>query len=171
MYVQNEYKEGLIYSRKDGTVRFKSRFLVHSQDEVIYSALKEIQKLIVEPNTSIKINYCKDKILDEKPPSQENPDAGIKDLDIVLEKYKYSISNMIYTDEQIFGDNLDGKDRAFRLIWKDKNGEEHFVPLEGIDTFKAENPNGAYTYNSDTKELVFNAVSAENVNYIMRRYK
>ena len=55
--------------------------------------------------------------------------------------------------------------------WKDKDGKEYFVPLEGLDKSEAKNPNGAFSYNSETKELIFSAIVASDSEYILRSYK
>ena len=170
MYVDNEYKQGVIYSQKDLTVYFKGRYNLNCQDEVIYNSLKEIAKLLEDKEVNIKIVYCQDKILDEKPENIEEPEKGTEDIEIILNKFEYKIKNMIYKDQDIYGINLDGNDRKCRLIWADENGTEHFVPLDKIDSFKAENPNGAYSYNSETHELIFESISSKDTKYIMRRY-
>lgn len=170
MYVQNEYKQGTIYSKKDLTVYFKARFNLNSQDEIVYNMLKEIAAFLEDENTAIRIIYCQDNILDKQPENTETPDIGAEDIEIVVNKYEYTVKNIIYTDAEIYGADFDGENRKCRLIWIDSDSKEHFVPLSGIDNFEAVNPNGAYSYNSDSNELTFESISSQDVKYIMRRY-
>ena len=171
MYVQNEYKEGVIYSQENSNIYFKARFILNSQDEVIYNILKKITELLADKNVNIKIDYCKDKIIDNKPENLETPSSDcIENIDIIVPKYQYAIDNMIFTDKQIYGKDFNGVGRKYRLIWTDSNQKEHFVPLIGIDNFAADNPNGGYSYDSSTHQLIFEKVSSEDINYIMRRY-
>ena len=80
------------------------------------------------------------------------------------------LENIIFTDQEIYGENFDGEKRKYRILWVDAEGKEQFVPLENIDTFKAVNPHGAYSYNSETKELIFSAFMPYETKYILRRY-
>lgn len=171
MYVNHEYKEGIIYSKK-GTIYTKIEFSLTAQDEKIYEVLKGLSKLLRNQETMIKISYVQDAIVNEKPeaPVEDGKDKEV-DTDLVLPKFTYVIKNMIFTDEDIYGKDLDGKNPLYRIIWQDNDGTEYIVPLEGIDNFEAKNPNGAVSYNSETRELIFSAISANDVKYILRRYK
>ena len=175
MYVKHEFKEGVISSKK-GVIYAKIEFALTSQDEVVYEALKEIKDLIRDQDASIKISHVKDKIQDKRPEAPASSGKGegevIRDSKLILKKFTYAIDNMIFTDGQIYGDNLDGKNREYRILWKDEDGKEYFVPLEGFDEFEGKNPNGAYSYNSETKELMFSKMTLDrDVEYILRRYK
>ena len=78
MYVLNEYKEGVIYSKLNSDIYFRAKFKSNSQDEIIYETLKKIADLLKNRNINIKIQYCKDKIIDQEP-------ADIRDIDILIE--------------------------------------------------------------------------------------
>lgn len=173
MFALHEYKEGVIYSKTRGTIFAKLQFSLSSQDEVVYEALKEIRKLIWDEEALIRISYVQDKITDKKPeaPSASTEEEKTFDSKLIVPKYKYIIDNMIFKDEQIYGKKFDGENREYRILWKDKDGKEYFVPLDGFDKFEAKNPNGAFSYNSETKELKFSAIAANDVEYILRRYK
>lgn len=173
MFAQHEYKEGVIYSKTRGTIFAKLQFSLSSQDEVVYEALKEIRKLIWDEEALIRISYVQDKITDKKPEAPSAPIEEEKTFDskLIVPKYKYIIDNMIFKDEQIYGKKFDGENREYRILWKDKDGKEYFVPLDGFDKFEAKNPNGAYSYNSDTKEILFSSISNVDVEYILRRYR
>ena len=173
MFVLHEYKEGVIYSKTRGTIYARLEFSLSSQDQVVYEALKEIRSMLRDNEALIRISYVQDKIADKKPPA---PTASIEeertfDSKLILPKYKYIIDNMIFKDEQIYGKKFDGQNREYRILWKDKDGKEYFVPLNGFDKFEAKNPNGAFSYNSETRELMFSAIASNDVEYILRRYK
>ncbi len=172
MFAQHEYKEGIIYSKK-GFVYAKIEFSLSSQDEVVYETLKEIRSLIHDQEALIKISYVQDKITDKKPEAPTSGEGKEETFDskLILPKFKYIIDNMIFSNEQIYGQNLDGKEREYRILWKGSDGKEYFVPLQGFDDFEAKNPNGAYSYNSDTKEILFSSISNVDVEYILRRYR
>ena len=172
MFAQREYKVGVLYSKK-GIVYAKLQFTLTSQDELVYEALKEIRNLMYDKDALIKISYVQDKIFDKRPgaPIASGDSEKVIDSRLVLPKFKYIIGNMIFKDEEIYGKNLDGKQREYRILWKDEQGKEYFVPLKGFDDFEAENPNGAYSYNSETKEIQFSAIASNDVEYILRRYK
>lgn len=171
MYVNHEYKEGIIYS-KDGITHARIEFSLAAQDEKIYEALVALSTMLIDREPKFKISHIQDDILPKKPdaPKEGGTDKDV-DSDLILAKYTYVIKNMIFTDEDIYGKDLDGKNPLYRIIWQDNDGTEYIVPLEGIDNFEAKNPNGAVSYNSETHELIFSAISANDVKYILRRYK
>ena len=155
---------------KDNAFKFTMLFNIQQFTNKI---LKEIRSLLRDNQVLIRISYVQDKIADNKPPA---PTASIEeertfDLKLILPKYKYIIDNMIFKDQQIYGKKFDGQDREYRILWKDKDGKEYFVPLEGLDKSEAKNPNGAFSYNSETKELIFSAIVASDAEYILRSYK
>lgn len=173
MFAERSYKEGVIYSKTRGTIYARLEFTLSSQDEVVYEALKEIKNLIGDPKALIKISYVQDKLTDKKPeaPAASTEEEKIIDSKLIVKKFKYVIDNMIFKDEAFYGKKFDGQNREYRILWKDKDGTEYFVPLEGFDTFEAKNPHGAFSYNSETRELMFSKIVAEDVEYILRRYK
>lgn len=171
MYISEKYKEGVI-SDATGMNLVKVRCKASATDESIYETLKQIAPLIESRTKFYRINTVFKNILDqapqmEKPSETENP---TEDTIITVPKNEYILKNMIFTDEEIYGENYDGVNRAYRIIYVDEKGEEHFVPLEGIDTGEAVNPHGAYSYNSETKELSFSAFMPFDQEYILRRY-
>ena len=170
MYIGEKYKVGVIYN-KDNLTLVRITCKVSATDENIYKTLKSLAPLIDCAEPFYEVQTIFRHILDEAPPS-ETPVTGesVEDVKIVVPKGEFILSNMIFTDEEIYGANYDGKDRTYRIIWVDSEGTEHFVPLDGIDTFKAENPHGAYSYNSETKELSFSAFMPYDTEYILRRY-
>jgi len=175
MFAERSYKEGVIYSKSKGTIYSRLEFTLSSQDEVVYEALKEIRTLLTDHQALIKISYVQDKLTDKKPEapaaSSETEKEKLIDSKLIVKKYKYVIDNMIFKDEDFYGKKFDGQNREYRILWKDKDGTEYFVPLEGFDTFEAKNPHGAFSYNSETRELMFSKIVAEDVEYILRRYK
>ena len=173
MFALHEYKEGVIYSKARSTIYARLEFSLSSQDQVVYEALKEIRNMLRDNEALIRISYVQDKITDKKPEAPSAPIEEEKTFDskLIVPKYKYIIDNMIFKDEQIYGKKFDGENREYRILWKDKDGKEYFVPLDGFDKFEAKNPNGAFSYNSETKELKFSAIAANDVEYILRRYK
>lgn len=173
MFALHEYKEGVIYSKTRGTIYAKLQFSLSSQDQVVYEALKELRKLIWDKEALIRISYVQDKLCDKKPPAlmSTGEEEKIIDTKLIVPRMKFVIDNMIFKDEQFYGKKFDGKNREYRILWRDKDGKEYFVPLEGFDKFEAKNPNGAFSYNSETKELMFSAIAANDAEYILRRYK
>lgn len=170
MYIGEKYKVGVIYN-KDNLTLVRITCKVSATDENIYKTLKSLAPLIdcAEPYYEVQTIFR--HILDEAPPSEKpTGEEAAEDVKIVVPKGEFILKNMIFTDEEMYGPNFDGKDRTYRILWVDKEGTEHFVPLDGIDQFKAENPHGAYSYNSETKELSFSAFMPYDTEYILRRY-
>lgn len=172
MYIAEKFKEGIIY-HGEGTVMVRIRCKTTATDESIYESLKALAPLVDIRNPKYQINTVFKNVLDEAPPQEESTkpsETETEDTTFVVPKNEFIIKNIIFTDEDIYGDNYDGVDRRYRVLWVDAEGTEHFVPLEGIDNFAAENPHGAYSYNSETKELSFSAFMPYDTTYILRRY-
>lgn len=171
MFIHEKYKEGIIYN-KDGGILVRITCKVSATDESIYSTLKAISPLVQCEKPFYQVNTVFRNIVDEAPKNDEDTGSETnEDLALIVPKGEFIIPNMIFTDEEIYGPEYDGKNRTYRILWKDQEGKEHFVPLEGIDNFAAENPHGAYSYNSETKELSFSAFMPYETEYIIRRYK
>ncbi len=173
MYVIEKYKEGLL-TTSDGTVLTKIRCRISSTDESIYNSLKKIAPLIEYSKPLYRVNTVFKNIVDEKPEEEiETPPEEITFVDSIftIPPHTYIIENVVLTDEDIYGDGYDGVDRRIRILWKDESQVEHFVPLENIDdTDLAVNPHGAYSYNSETKQLIFSQTRPYSTEYILRRY-
>lgn len=172
MYISEKYKEGIIY-QESGMILVKIRCKATATDESIYETLKKIRPLVETKKPLYQVSTVFRNILDEAPKQEETtnpPETTNEDVTITMPKNEYIIENMVFTDEDIYGDNYDGEKRRYRIIWVDETGKEQFVPLEGIDTFEAVNPNGAYSYNSETKQLIFSAFMPYDTQYILRRY-
>lgn len=172
MFISEKYKEGIIY-QGNGNVLVKVRCKSSASDESIYNSLKAMAPLIEAKDKQYRVNTVFKNILDQAPISEDDPkppSVDTEDMKLVVPVNQYIIENMIFTDEEIYGEQYDGVNRKYRVVWKDQAGTEHFVPLEGIDTFQAVNPNGAYSYNSETKQLIFSAFMPYEVEYIIRRY-
>lgn len=173
MYVTEKYKEGVITSL-DGTVLIKIRCRISSTDEAIYKSLKKLSILIEESNLFYRINTVFKNIVDEKP--QEDivkppAEATYSDSAFTVTKHSYIVENIVLTDEDVYGDAWDGVNRRVRIVWVDTDKTEYFVPLENIDdTSQAKNPHGAFSYNSETKQLIFNQTRPYDTEYILRRY-
>lgn len=173
MYVIEKYKEGVI-TAQDGTVLVKIRCRISATDESIYNSLKKLSALIENRNPLYRVNTVFKNILDEKP--QEDivkppTDLTYSDSPFTLVKHTYIVYNVVLTDEDVFGDAWDGVDRRVRIVWIDTDKVEHFVPLEGFDDeSQAKNPHGAFSYNSETKELSFSQTRPYDTEYIIRRY-
>ena len=173
MYVSERYKEGII-SDSNGAMLVKVRCRVEAMDETIYESLKRLAPLLECSRPLYKINTVFKNILDEKPTVEiEKPPAELEYVDSVLivPEGEYKVNNVIFTDQEIYGENLDGKDREIRILWKDKEGTEHFVPLIYFDDVDAAvNPHGAYKYHSGYKQLIFSQFRPYDTEYIIRRY-
>lgn len=172
MYIAEKYKKGIIY-QTDGTTLVSIRCKATSTDENIYQTLKELAPLVESRNPLYRIDTVFKGILDEAPKQNESTkpdDAETEDVIFTVPKNEFIIENMVFTDEDIYGDNYDGVERRYRVLWVDDKGVEQFVPLEGIDEFGAVNPHGAYSYNSETKQLIFSAFMPYDTEYILRRY-
>lgn len=171
MFISKKYKEGIIY-QKDGVVLVKIECKVTASDESIYETLKMLSPLINSQDKHYRINTVFKEILDQAPVTEkvDKPSVEIEDTTFSIPPHTYIIDNMIFSDEDIYGDKYDGVNRRYRIIWKDEAGQEYFVPLEGIDNFEASNPNGSFQYNSETKQLIFSATRPYATQYIMRRY-
>lgn len=172
MYISERYKEGVVY-QQEGTILVRIRCKATATDESIYETLKALVPLIEVRNPLYQVNTIFKNILDEPPKQTESTkptDTEIEDVTFTIPKNEYIIENMVFTDEDIYGDNYDGVNRRYRILWVDKSGAEQFVPLEGIDEFAAVSPHGAYSYNSETKQLIFSAFMPYETEYILRRY-
>lgn len=172
MFISEKYKEGIIY-QKDGTVLVRLQCKVTASDENIYETLKVIAPIVDSQEKLFRINTVFKNILDQAPET-EKPSTGdtvrTEDTVLTIPPQTYILNNMIFTDEDIYGDNLDGVNRRYRIIWKDSDGVEYFVPLENFDTFEAKNPHGQFAYDSETKQLIFSATRPYSTDYILRRY-
>lgn len=172
MYIAEKFKEGIIYYG-EGAVLVRIRCKATATDESIYESLKALAPLVDIRNPKYQINTVFKNVLDEAPAQEEETkpsETEYEDTTFVVPKGEYIIDNMVFTDEDIYGDNWDGVNRRYRILWVDGDGNEQFVPLEGIDTFVAVNPHGAYSYNSETKQLIFSAFMPYETTYILRRY-
>ena len=172
MYIGEKYKEGMIY-QSNGTVFLKIRCRSTATDESIYETLKSLTPLIELKQPLYRINTVFKNLLDEAPLQDEEarPEgATFEDSELIVPKNVDILENIIFTDQEIYGENFDGEKRKYRILWVDAAGKEQFVPLENIDTFKAVNPHGAYSYNSETKELIFSAFMPYETRYILRKY-
>ena len=173
MFISERYKEGIIYDNQ-GNQLVKIRCRASATDEGIYMTLKTIAPLVEAEKKFYRVNTVFKNILDQAPintkPTQPDNPTDTEDTIFVVPKNEYILRNMVFTDEEIYGPDYDGKNRTYRIIWKDDKGIEHFVPLEGIDQETAINPNGTYSYNSETKELSFAAFMPYDTEYILRRY-
>lgn len=171
MYISERFKEGIIYDTQ-GNQLAKIRCRASATDENIYKTLKTIAPLVEAEKKLYRVNTVFKNILDEAPIADKphKDDAAYEDSPLIVPKNTYILKNMIFTDEEIYGADYDGKKRTYRILWKDTKGNEYFVPLEGIDEETAVNPNGAYSYNSETKELSFAAFMPYDTEYILRRY-
>lgn len=175
MYISEKYKEGVIYNAQ-GVILTKVRCKVSATDENIYNTLKVLSNLIESRTKYFRINTIFKDIQDNAPAASSPSEIEVETEDtiITVPKNEYILNNMVFTDEEIYGeptgDVYTGENRTYRIIWVDDEGTEHFVPLEGIDQFDAVNPHGAYSYNSETKELIFSAFMPYDTDYILRRY-
>ena len=172
MFVSEKYKEGIIY-QKDGMILCKLYCKVTASDENIYNTLKLIAPLIDTQEKFFRINTVFKNILDQAPETEKpshDPELPTEDTILTVPPHTYILDNMIFTDEDIYGDNLDGINRRYRIIWQGEDGLEYFVPLENFDVFEAQNPHGAFAYNSETKQIIFSATRPYSTNYILRRY-
>lgn len=173
MYVIEKYKEGVI-TAQDGTVLVKIRCRISSTDESIYNSLKKLSALIENRNPLYRVNTIFKNIVDEKPPEEivkPPEELTYSDSAFTITKHTYIVDNIVLTDEDVYGDAWDGVDRRIRILWVDTDKTEHFVPLEGFDDeSQAKNPHGAYSYNSETKQLIFSQTRPYDTEYILRRY-
>lgn len=171
MFVTRNYKEGLITNKK-GNIIARMQFKASVQDLTVYETMKEFAAILADTDIHYKINLVSDDILDEAPanqkPSQE--ETGQEDIKITVPSGQYIVNNIVLTDEDIYGQALDGENRRYKLIYVNGEGKESYVPLEGFDDFKAENPHGKYSYNSETKQIIFSAMYHTDTEYILRRY-
>lgn len=173
MYISESYKVGVIYNEAGNTlINVRCRATV--TDETVYNTLKALSPLVDSETKLYRVSTVLKNILDKAPEMEEvdEPDQDIttEDTTLTLPAQSYILNNMVFTDADIYGDKFDGVNRRYRLIWKDAEGTEHFVPLEGIDSGNAVNPNGSFSYNSETKQLIFSAFMPYEVEYILRRY-
>ena len=174
MYISSTYKEGVVTNKK-GHILIKTTFKPSVQDETVYELLKEMAVILADKKLHYRISLIQDNILDKQPDSEKPVPGGsetetTEDIKITVPKNAYLIENIVLSDEAIYGANLDGKNRQYRLIYINSKNEECYVPLEGFDSFKAENPHGKYSYNSETKQLIFSAMYHTDTDYILRRY-
>lgn len=171
MFVTRNYKEGLITNKK-GNIIARMQFKASIQDLTIYETMKEFALILADTDIHYRINLVSDDILDEAPASEKpsQQETGQEDIKITVPKGEYIVNNIVLTDEDIYGQTLDGENRRYRLIYVNGEGEETYVPLEGFDTFTAENPHGQFSYNSETKQLIFSAMYHTDTEYILRRY-
>lgn len=174
MYISSTYKEGVVTNKK-GNILIKTTFKPSVQDETVYELLKEMAVILADKKLHYRISLIQDNILDKQPDSEKPVPGGsetetTEDIKITVPKNAYLIENIVLSDEAIYGTNLDGENRQYRLIYINSKNEECYVPLEGFDSFKAENPHGKYSYNSETKQLIFSAMYHTDTDYILRRY-
>lgn len=172
MYIGEKYKEGIIY-QTSGMIFLRIRCRCSTSDESIYKTLKKLTPLLNVTAPLYQVNTIFRNVLDQAPEEEGHEPGEIEteDSELIVPKGEFIISNMIFTDKEIYGEHYDGEKRTYRIIWIDEKGEEYFVPLEGIDTGEGKNPNGAYSYNSETKELSFKRFMPYDTTYILRRYK
>ena len=173
MYIGEKYKEGIVY-QANGSIFIRIRCRCGTSDESIYKTLKELTPLLNINEPLYQVNTIFKNVLDEAPEQEQKPVEGdytTEDSELIVPRGEFIIPNMIFTDAEIYGKNFDGEKRTYRIIWIDENGQEYFVPLEGIDTGNGKNPNGSYSYNSETKELSFRCFMPYDTTYILRRYR
>lgn len=171
MYAQTVYKQAIITNEANNIA---ASFQTHKNvsDEIIYLAMKNVEKLLDPGRYSYRIDFVQKDIIDHAP---EKPVVTDKeeytDQVLVLKANQFTIENVELTNEAVYGENFDGKNRSARLLWVDNGGVEHFVQLDGFDVDIVETPNGPFSYNSDEQTITFTSMKAYDINYILRRYK
>lgn len=127
-----------------------------ADDEKIFNVHKAMSSMF-DGSVSCNINLKKENVNDGTTPPVDPP------VGPVAEEFKVTLTNMKYdfvfggvlTDEDVYGDLLDGKNRRANMYWKDAEQVEHLVPLEGFDEANPLIPNKHWNYNSETKLITF----------------
>lgn len=94
--------------------------------------------------------------------------------EFILPTMQGSISNVVMTDEEAYGAEYDGENRTYILYWMNAaDQKEYEVPLRDINegTVTANNPNGWYSYDSETKVIDFQRYVVDEQTYRLRKVK
>ena len=172
MFISEKYKEGIIH-QKNGDILVRLRCKVTASDENIYKSLKSLIPLVDSQEMLFSIHTVFKNVLDVAPPTEnpnDNENVRTEDTIISVPPQSYVIENMIFALEDIYGADYNGKHCTYRIVWKDEAGKDYLVPLYGVESFEAANPNGAYSYDNELKQLIFEETRPYATEYILRRY-
>ncbi|MFD3158859.1 hypothetical protein ACFIJ5_18785 (plasmid) [Haloimpatiens sp. FM7330] len=143
-------------------------------DDEIYALGMEISKFI-KGDTKVDIHqlnynyrYVDFSTVDpeKEDDSQKPKDHGKSfEKEFILGPFEntYDTTDLSITDEDFYGDNLDGKDRRCRVYYDGMKGnklsEAVEVKLTGFDQGKGSNPDGSVSFYSEEKLIRFEDLS------------
>lgn len=156
-----------------GTVKKMGAAIQVSQDVSDESLLALVapMRTLMDGATRIDVTVAYQDVKVSTDPTDPPIPPMYTDTEFTLSAYNYKYTPTGVTDQDIYGENLDGKNRKVVIIWKDENNQEYQVPLNYFDdTTNVKSPNRSYEYNGETNEIIFGIYIMDDTKYILRRY-
>lgn len=140
----------------------------------VKAALTPLFNSTLEADIITKYQNIEDGTEPVDPVEPVEPEPSGQYQEFILPTMQGNISNVVMTDEEAYGPEYDGENRTYILYWVNPSDQKEYeVPLRDINegTVTAENPNGWYSYDSETKSIDFQRYVVEEPIYRLRKVK
>lgn len=141
-----------------------------TSNEDIYDLAHEIIKILSDGKKTINIYKEYNNVIDkpnDEPVDPNQPKTFTEDFTLTKGEIHIALTNKL-TDENVYGAALDGKERKVKLYYLGTAVSlvtQIEVPLDGFDTTKPPNPNGAFSFDSTSNTILFKTIASDDTKY------